>query len=649
MSVSRGAQDIRVLREEWRRFVEHGYTPTKIRPAILASWYRCREWGVNPYSGQCLDSLSPDQLRDKLKCNRGFTKVIKPYMAKIYDAIKGQGYVVYLTDSEGYVLHLLGDKEALTDFQDNLNFRIGVSWSERAVGTTAIGMVLAVGEPVPFMAEEKFCLPFKERACSAVPIKNPDGQIAGALGIAASFQRIRKIDCRVFGMLLAAEMAIENHFKIAKVDERLQIVSHYYKALFDSVSEAIVVIDEKGLIKDINSGAQKVLSLSNQNIIGQPVSEIIGLRPQTLALDPEKGWQTGEAMLRSKRGKVYCRTVPVAGPGGGIDGFVGILTKNENGGDNGYARFTFKDIIGESRAITEAKHLAETAARSYNDILLVGETGTGKELFAQAIHNASPRNQGPFIAINCGAVPKELIESEFFGYEEGAFTGARKGGRPGMFEIAKGGTILLDEIGEMPGDLQVRLLRVLEEREVRRVGGSRAIPIDVRVIAATNRDLPEMVRQGKFREDLYWRINVITIEIPPLRERLGDIRLLAQHFLNRYNYSHKQGYTFDNSSWKVLLNHDWPGNVRELKNVLERAITFADSGAITRDHLQKCIPQRIRCRKSSSKAFSLGEAEKDAIELALQVADGNISRAASLLGIARNTLYGKLKKYAIEC
>jgi len=265
MSVSKEVHDVCTLREEWRRFIEYGYKPTKIRPAILASWQRCREWGVNPFSVECFDSLPQDQLRGKLERNRGFIKAVEPYMSKIYEAIKGQGYVVYLTDSEAYILHVLGDEEALADFRDNLNFRIGVSWSERIVGTTAIGMVLAVGEPVPFMAEEKFCLPFKDRACSAVPIKDPDGKIVGALGIAASFQRIKKIDCRIFGMLLAAEMAIENHLKIAKVDERLQIISHYYKALFASVSEAIVVIDEKGLIKDINSGAQEILSVPNQD------------------------------------------------------------------------------------------------------------------------------------------------------------------------------------------------------------------------------------------------------------------------------------------------------------------------------------------------------------------------------------------------
>ena len=315
------------------------------------------------------------------------------------------------------------------------------------------------------------------------------------------------------------------------------------------------------------------------------------------------------------------------------------------------ARFTFSDVIGESRPIHGAREKAKKAAKSPSTILLLGETGTGKEVFAQAIHNASDRKQGPFIAVNCGAIPRELIHSELFGYSEGAFTGARRGGQPGKFELADGGTILLDEIGDMPMTMQTNLLRVLEDRIVVRVGGDKPIHVDVRVIAATSRDLEEEVEKGDFRKDLYYRLNVFSIPLPPLRECKKDLPLLAGHFVERL--SRKLGKdikNIDQAVFSIISGYSWPGNVRELRNVLEQAVSLADGEELLAEHLPTHLEQEesLVSEVDDEGVISLKALEKMAIERALSSCGGNVTKAARALGIRRSTLYEKMKKYGIS-
>ncbi|SHJ10377.1 sigma-54-dependent Fis family transcriptional regulator [Desulfofundulus thermosubterraneus] len=314
------------------------------------------------------------------------------------------------------------------------------------------------------------------------------------------------------------------------------------------------------------------------------------------------------------------------------------------------ARFTFDDIIGTSRQIRAAVNLARRAAACSSTVLLLGESGSGKEIFAQAIHNGGDRRNGPFIPVNCASLPAGLIQSELFGYSDGAFTGARRGGQPGKFEMAHGGTLFLDEIGDMPLEMQANLLRVLQERNVTRVGGKKAIPVDVRIIAATNKDLFREVQKGNFREDLFYRINVLTIEIPPLRERAEDLSLLIRHFLA--GISARVGKNLagiDPAAMEILLSHRWPGNVRELANVLEQAIIFADGPVIQPGHLPRYLTGGSRRPVVGlGQVVTLEQMEINAIKEALAVFRGNITRTAKALGIGRNTLYEKIKKYGIS-
>lgn len=319
-----------------------------------------------------------------------------------------------------------------------------------------------------------------------------------------------------------------------------------------------------------------------------------------------------------------------------------------------YTRYTFAQIIGESPAIRLCIRQARQVAASHSTLLIYGETGTGKELFAQSIHNASPRCGGPFIAINCGAIPAGLIESHLFGYEAGAFTGARKEGQQGLFEQAHGGTLFLDEISEMELELQSRLLRVLQEREVVRLGGKRRIPVDVRVIASTNKDLWQMVALGKFRQDLFYRLNVVDLRIPPLRERIEDISLLARYFIEQFR-SHFGTFVRDISpeAIRCLQNYSWPGNVRELQNCIERTMNLTTNEIIQVDDL----PALIRKSSGGAGQQSAGaavplenatrRAEREMILQALEESGNNRRAAAGRLGISTVTLWRKMKRLGI--
>ncbi|MGG7099086.1 sigma-54 interaction domain-containing protein [Clostridium sardiniense] len=327
--------------------------------------------------------------------------------------------------------------------------------------------------------------------------------------------------------------------------------------------------------------------------------------------------------------------------------------KNELGNERS-AKYFFSDIIGDSEENTKVKEIAARAAKTSSNVLIIGESGTGKELLAHAIHNASYRRQGPFVKINCAAIPEELIESELFGYEEGAFTGAKKSGKKGKFELANNGTILLDEIGDMPLSSQVKLLRVLQEREIEKVGGNVVKEIDVRIISSTNKNLKKAIEEGQFREDLYYRLNVIRISVPPLRNRKKDIEPLA-NILKR-KVADKLGIYVEGISKEAmerLKEYDWPGNIRELENAIERSINMLDSDIyIQEKHLPEKLIQKkskyIRDTKGKYLKDIVAEVEKEVISDCLKDVEWNKNKAAKILGISRVGLYKKIEYYNLS-
>jgi len=650
--VSLSPKNKQTLRVEWENFIKNGKKPTHIRPEISASWQRSRDWGVDPFLDKNCRLLPQAEISARLEENREVMDVIIPYMNIIYQAIKGLGYFIFVTDSQAWVLHAVGDNNILQDYHETLDFKIGVNWSEEVVGTTAVGIALAEKKPVSFIAEEKYCFVLKNRACAAVPIRKDPNKISAVLGLATNLTKVKRMDSYIFGLLLEAKRSIENKLQFLSTKEDLNIINSYYKAVFDNVSDAIITVNGEGIIDGINPLAAEMLSVNPELVLGKSAEEILGFTPllPNSFTCPARFPQTH---LENTRKPYICNwnSIPIQSKNKKNSGILLIGQKNRNEGRSNSctldAQYTFDDIIGESKEIKDLKALLKTAAQESITVLLVGKSGTGKELFAQAIHNASLRASKPFVAVNCGAIPRDLAESEIFGYVEGAFTGARKGGHQGKFQQAQGGTIFLDEIAEMPLELQIKLLRVLENRKIVPLGGTESIPLDIRVICATNKDLRAKVQSGEFRQDLYWRINALEVNIPPLSSRKEDILILADHFLQEYSQKRGIHYTLDKDALKLLIQYSWPGNGRQLKNVLERSTIFAKDGTIH----AKDLPEYLLSTDNNfleGSCFTLEKAEYEAIKKAVSESDGNLTKAAKILGIARNTLYSKMDKFKIE-
>lgn len=444
--------------------------------------------------------------------------------------------------------------------------------------------------------------------------------------------------------------------------KKLEVTSKNLDTIINTLKEGVIAVDDAGKITFCNKSAQNLLGLKSSEVIENSIFDILPQSPLTEVLKTNKKINNQEVIYTSNDSEKAITVLSSCYPIRVEDEFVGALEsftpleevhklayKLTNHSHN---NVSFDDIIGSSKAITEIKDKALKIAASSSTILIEGESGTGKELFAQAIHNESPRSNKPFIAINCSAIPESLLESELFGYEEGAFTGAKHGGKAGKFELANGGTIFLDEIGEMPLYLQSKLLRVLQERTIERIGGIKDLRIDVRVIAATNRDLGEMVSSGEFRADLFYRLNVIPLKIPPLRERNGDIKELLDFFLKKYNnlFSKKfKGFTPE--AKKILEEYRWPGNVRELENAIEYACNLENDHYISVDSLPQKLQQVNMLQKEDSLKNKLEngikEVEKNVFIEAFKLY-GTSSEAknkiASVLGMSRATLYRRLGK-----
>ena len=445
--------------------------------------------------------------------------------------------------------------------------------------------------------------------------------------------------------------------------------------ILDISLQGLQVVNTKGQIVYINKSFEEIHQVRREDIIGRHVTEII--ENTRMHIVAETGIKEKDE-LQEIHGKEFVVTrIPIHENNKciGAVGFIRFrftddvkqLTKkvekleqqlksaNKKMLINADTKFVFDDIVAVSQASRNAKEMAKRAAASDSTVLLLGESGVGKEVYAQSVHNMSLRNKGPFIRMNCSAIQESLFESELFGYEDGAFTGAKKGGKKGKFELANNGTIFLDEIGDMPLPVQAKLLRVIQEREIDKLGDEKTISVDVRIIAATNQNLEKLVDEGKFRKDLYYRLNVIPIIIPPLRDRILDIPRLVKLFWE--NLQKKRGVYYkalDYSALTALENHSWPGNIRELNNVLERVMAVVTQDEINESHINTIIQgqhpgKEEFCIKKNCKLNELVEStERGAISIALVRANNNKSEAAKILGISRALLYKKLHQYNME-
>lgn len=649
-------------RETWESFIRTGKIVDDSLPRpIAASWMRCRDLGVDPLLPKCAEFTPMSQINTQAEI---YAELAAGVERQVYEQIKEKGLLMTVSEANGRLLRTCGNKDVLLQ-ADQLYFGPGAVWSERSVGTNAISLALSDGMPAQVMGEEHFCSSHQAWGCSAAPIFTPFGQLWGCFDISGPTSADHR---QALWLAVGAAREIERLLLNASLSSMENKSRTLLSTLFSSMPIGVLMVDESGIITYANAQAERLLGFSGDvrggraeaffdytlyarqqaEKGGQP--EGVPLRCLTnssltaCAMPFMTGRSEARYTLVTLQAGVEARPAPIAP--------VPHVPRREG-------TRPFGDIVYRSekmsRTVEQARHMAKSPAA----VLLLGETGTGKELFARAIHKASRCSDGPFVAVNCGALPRELIQSELFGYERGAFTGAVEKGRPGKFELADKGTLFLDEISEMPLEMQVNLLRPLEDRCVTRVGGKQSRMVDFRLVTATNRNLDELMASGAFREDLFYRIHVLALEIPPLRERREDIAVIAEYHCKRLcrTYGHPFG-GFSAEALRVMEDYDWPGNVRQLVHSVEFAVNMAQGGCILPAHLpahlQSCAGgtnaasgqpdgQAVAALPGMTD-FNLDNQEAKVIRCALKHYNGNMLQAAKALGIGRNTLYAKLRK-----
>ncbi|ABS66586.1 GAF modulated sigma54 specific transcriptional regulator, Fis family [Xanthobacter versatilis] len=632
-----------------------------LRRLVDDSWRRCLNNSVDPQRDQAPPPMREDSLHSLRDDCRELLEASQPVMASAREFLAETGTVMVLTDGAGVILNLEGDMR-LRDAAANIHLLSGASWSEQACGTNAIGTAIEVGQPVQIHSAEHYCSGIKRWSCSANVIRDPyDGTILGVVdvsGLSDTFNR------HSLALVVATAGRIENRLAQQEMDLRLRLLDHCMDRLSGASSDGVVVFDRRGrAVKANGAAADALLDLQRQRgeATGADLSQLrLNWRKQAALPDELPPWMRREWLepvvtdgerlgivlrLPGRRAAPSRTAGPDAAP------------KPEAGGD------AFARIVGEAPSLRHAIGRARQLAKSRAPVLLLGETGVGKDVFAQCLHAGSAGRDGAFVALNCGGFSRELLTSELFGYAEGAFTGARRGGMTGKIEAADGGTLFLDEIGEMPKDLQPHFLRVLESGEVYRIGETRPRKVNLRLVAATNRDLRREVEAGRFRMDLFYRVAVTSISIPALRERATDIPLLAEHLVQ--DLARRQGLAprrLSPRAIEVLQAYAWPGNVRELRNVIEGMLLIAEGEELT----EADIPDEIWAAPASGVASPLAQAgeageaeplrgltgmenaERLALLRAVQAHKGNMTAVARDLGIAKSTVYAKLRRFGLE-
>ncbi|PHI34655.1 hypothetical protein CBQ28_23635 [Pseudoalteromonas sp. GCY] len=641
----------------WERFVSAGSSPhSSIRTVVADSWQRCLHDGVDPTLNQTSQYINESDFQLLLTNNEQLIKAAKPAMRKVGKLLAESGSMLILADKQGVCLHVEGDEKTLEAGRE-IKLHPSAIWSESAAGTNAIGTVLAVGSQVQINTTEHFCEGIKLWTCTAVVIREPiSREVIGVLDLSGLNHEFS-----YHARALVADTAarIENQLLSLKLEQHNTLFNAALANYSDTTKNGLLLLDkEGGVIKESRQFganlAQHAIPFSLTDL--SSVDAEGGLLKQLRNLFPEKWMQpifAGDELLGT------LLVVPPAKK---------VIHRADLSASNNGSSFTH--IIGNAPALTKVINKAQRLSRLDIPVLIQGETGVGKELFARAIHASSGFNQGPLVTLNCGGLSRELIASELFGYAEGAFTGAVRGGKVGKIEAANGGTLFLDEIGEIPLDIQANFLRVLQEGEICRLGETKQRKLHFRVLAATNRDLSELVKQGLFRSDLFYRIATVKLYIPPLNERKSDIPQLVSAFIERLSTQSKAQVTsISPELYTLLAEYHWPGNVRELKNVIDCAYLMNSGDRLTVADLLEEFPflatfnkkkakqqidsvNRAHCDPSNAETslltnLSLEQVEQMTVAAALKKNKGNITKAALQLGIAKSTLYQKIQKFKL--
>lgn len=652
-----------------------------VRPEVAKSWIRAKERSITPHSDHLPLALNAASLEKKWDQNKTLCEVSATLISAFDTLAQSSGYSMELFDAHGG--HLLGSHLDFKEYPPD-----EIDWREEKAGTMAHFLALEYRKPFCVIGPEVVLDLFYDVISFCSPILDEGDNTIGVLllvqhlgdkpweKVNPSFHR------HTMGWICSLTTAIEGQLSLLRKNEDLRNSSEMLRVMLESIGEAVITILPSGQITNANMEGRKMLKLHDDTplpLIQDYLPEDSNLH-KAISSGEKQNYLEQPLQVNQKVIPYLINIQPVLDHKNSIASFVLRFTPQKSIDEliirqsNAQAFYSFDDIIGQDERIMTSKEQAKHFAMTEENILLIGESGTGKELFAQAIHNHS-NPKGPFIAVNCSAIPRELIESELFGYEGGAFTGAEKHGRMGKIELAHGGTLFLDEIGSMPYDMQTVLLRVLQDKIVMRVGGKQYRKVDFRLIAATNIDFSEQIREKTFREDLFFRLSVLYIDIPPLRERGKDILLLANYFIKQYAQKAKWFVAPELSKdvEQELLSYSWPGNVRQLQNAMIYAMNMTSGNVIELQHLPKrtlgksafdIFGSRIDNKpKTAAMAtvadtaasqtskmiagMNLEEQERQMIISALEKTDKQIKEAAEMLGLSYSSLYRRLKKYNI--
>ncbi len=655
---------------------------------IDLSRQRSQSFGVDERSQPDFSSPLRNELNGALEENRFLFQHAAPVMETLYDQIINTHSMVVLTSSKGMILHSLGDNDFL-EKASQVALTPGMDWSERSKGTNAIGTALAEEEALTVLGGQHYMDANKFLACSAAPIFDPYGQVIGALDVTGDHRSFHQ---HTLALVRMSAQMIENHMFADVFAKAIRIHFHTRSEFLGTLVEGIVVFSPEGRFLSANRSAQFQIGLSINALRAHTFSSLFGL-PVSSLNEVFAGAQRAPKQLCLHNGvTVWCRakfkTTPSwSMPGGASAGEASGNTPSAPRAASGRAAAAEAATVvtpinkgalstlryldtGDAQVTAVIQKVQRVRGRDI-PIMILGETGTGKDLLAQAIHGDSDRRNGPFVSVNCASIPETLIESELFGYEEGAFTGARKKGAPGKIQQAHGGTLFLDEIGDMPKQLQARLLRVLQERRVSPLGAGKEVEVDIAVVCATHKNLKDMIAKGEFREDLYYRLNGLVVRLPALRERT-DFDVVSRKILASLCDNAEQ-VTISPRVMQLFRQYAWPGNFRQLHNLLRTAVVMVGcEGAIEVEHLPDDfleevaqvapvppravhlpMPTQMDAEQmqhihavahflpDTGDGGSLHDVALNTMAQVLRQHRGNVSAAAKALGVSRNTIYRK--------
>ena len=644
------------LQQARQLFFAQGTPPEGLLdPLIIRSWERCRRFGLGENStSPGLQPMDRVALKTEQERNRYLLQQSRPIMEHVFEQIRDSGSMVILADANGLLLETVGDAD-FVGRADRVALSAGASWDENLRGTNAIGTALSEEMPVAVLGSEHFLEYNGFLTCCASPIFGPDGRLIGVLDISGDYRSHQR---HTLGLARLSSAIVEKRLFEAAHGRDILVCFHSRADYLGSPKEGMAAVSPDGQVLAINRNGTELLGIRPVDAVRRDFSMVFESNLSTLVDRLRHHPQaSGEIHVNGKAIHVQLRgQLPPLAVAGRVFDEVPATRPARRPEAGSTPRLTLDTLnTGDTRLQAVIDRTRRLLGRDI-PILIQGESGAGKEMLAKAFHNSGPRRDAPFVALNCASIPESLIESELFGYQGGAFTGARKEGAPGKIQQAHGGTLFLDEIGDMPLNLQARLLRVLQERCVTPLGSTRNIQVDISLVCATHRKLREEVARGHFREDLYYRLNGMSVTLPALRERT-DIRALVAKLAAAETASRGTAVQFSAGALLAIEGYGWPGNIRQLFNVIRVAIALLDDDEtlITETHLpEELFEVPLAAPAVATPAFdpwaaaplegqnSLDAISRQAAQRAVEAAGGNISSAARQLGISRNTLYRKL-------